>query len=65
MQVKELIKEIDPDYHRCWYCQRIRHKSTMTVRSKVDGAVECIDEDECHEVYIETKRYLDGCKNNH
>jgi len=58
MQVKEIIEEIDPDYIRCWYCGRIRHKSTMITRHKVDGSLECINENECHEVFLDTKRYL-------
>ena len=56
--IEVLIKELDPEYERCWYCKRLRHKSTMIVRDRTDHRPECIDEAECHAEYIKTELYL-------
>ena len=58
MQSEELIKELDPEYERCWYCKKLRHKSTMIVRQRTDLKLECIDEQECHKEYLKTDVYL-------
>ena len=57
MNAKDLIKEIDPDYTRCYYCNRQIHKDSLrlvpVIIKKVTIMVyECLNGPECMDVVL-------------
>jgi len=49
MKAKDIIKEIDPDYKRCYCCERIIHISKLTNFHSVVDYI-CIKRIECNKM---------------
>ena len=46
MDSKEPIKELDPDYHRCQFCQRLMLEKDLLI-ARGNGTRACKDTKEC------------------
>ena len=42
MQNEELIKELDPDYIRCWHCKRLIHLSCLEKHLTLGSLGKCV-----------------------
>ena len=62
-QLQDIIKEIDPDYHSCYYCRRVFHVSILSHRH--DTYI-CRDQEGCskHQDWL-LGEILDRYKRNH
>ena len=45
MDAKTIIKEIDPDYQRCEWCERLLHKSEL--KKMIGGHIVCANVKDC------------------
>ena len=48
MQVKEIIKELDPDYGKCAWCRRWLYISKLAVVRSVRNYYVCLDVQDCN-----------------
>jgi len=62
MDFQDLVKELDPDYHYCYYCGRLLHISILrrgTVFTTKRPFFLCRDEKNCHQ----SKEYCERQRN--
>ena len=52
MEVDTLIKEIDPDYHKCKHCKRLRLRTEMKISIDTVSLI-CSDRGYCNHLYNE------------
>jgi len=50
MKIKQLIKELDPDYHKCKHCKRYMLKSEMKISIDEVNLI-CLDRGHCNYLY--------------
>ena len=45
MNTKDIIREIDPDYGKCYWCRRLLHMSKL--HKTTTGRITCTDIEDC------------------